>query len=100
MRQKEPRRARQVCHRASPIRLTPMPSANGSARAADIAPTSGKSARVIRGSQRRRPAAERGSSVGSTLAQRCGVWRQDQLRVVGDVADITVVADEADPAVA
>lgn len=30
---------------------------------------------------------------------RRGVWRQDQLRVVDDVADITVVADEADPTV-
>src|SRR5437588_6477762 len=46
---------------------------------------------------------ERGSSVGGLLggplARRHGVWRQDQLRVVDDVADITVVADEADLAV-
>jgi hypothetical protein len=27
----------------------------------------------------------------------CGVWRQDQIRVVDDVVDMTVVADEADP---
>jgi hypothetical protein len=45
---------------------------------------------------RRRPSAERSSSVGDPLARRRGVWRQDQLRVVDDVADITVVADEAD----
>ena len=28
------------------------------------------------------------------VARRRGVWRQDQLRVVDDVADVTVVADE------
>ena len=38
------------------------------------------------------PSAERGSSAG-------GVWRQGSLRVVDDVADMTVVTDEADPAV-
>src|SRR6202022_3233254 len=47
---------------------------------------------------RRRPRAERGSSVGGPLARRRGVWCQDQLRLVDDVADITVIADEADPA--
>ena len=47
----------------------------------------------------RRPGAERDSSVGGPLAQRRGGWRQDQLRVVDDVADMTVVADEADPTV-
>src|SRR5258707_12192214 len=49
--------------------------------------------------KRRRTSAKRGSSVGRSIARRRGVWRQDQLRVVDDVADITVVADEADPAV-
>src|SRR5260370_17367388 len=43
--------------------------------------------------------AKRGSSVSRSLARRRGVWRQDQFRVVDNVADITVVADEADPAV-
>ena len=36
--------------------------------------------------------------MGGPLARRRGVWCQDQLRVVVDVADITVIADEADPA--
>src|SRR5262245_34910283 len=45
-----------------------------------------------------RRSTERGSSVGGSLARRRGVRRQDQLRIVDDVADITVVADEADPA--
>jgi hypothetical protein len=48
---------------------------------------------------RRRPSAERASSVSGPLARRRGGWRQDQLRVVDDVADMTVVADEADPTV-
>ena len=35
---------------------------------------------------------------GPFARRRC-VWRQDELRVVDDVADIFVVADEADPTV-
>jgi hypothetical protein len=46
-----------------------------------------------------RPRAERSSSHRRFVALRWDVWRQDQLRVVDDVADITVVADEADPSV-
>src|SRR5580698_2795548 len=46
-----------------------------------------------------RPSAERDSSVGGYLARRRVVSRHHQLRVVDDVADIFVVADEADPAV-
>jgi len=48
---------------------------------------------------RRRPSAERGSSVGGPpRPEGAAVWRQDQLRVVDDVADITVSRGlKADP---
>jgi hypothetical protein len=39
------------------------------------------------------------SSVGGRPARRRGARRQDQFRVVDDIADIFVVTDEADPAV-
>src|SRR3984957_15267265 len=42
---------------------------------------------------------KRSSSVGGRVARRRGVRRQDQFRVVDDIADIFVVADEADPSV-
>jgi len=47
---------------------------------------------------RHHSSAESSSSVGGRLAWRRGIRRQDQFRVVDDVADIFVVADEAHPA--
>src|ERR1700737_1759962 len=44
--------------------------------------------------------ARRARAVRGPVAGGLGVWRQRQLRVGGDIADIAVVADEADPAVA
>src|SRR5262249_4000974 len=45
------------------------------------------------------PGAERRSSVGCLRARWRSIWCHHQFRVVDDIADIFVVADEADPTV-
>src|SRR4029077_9051900 len=50
-------------------------------------------------SEQTRAGVRRRNLSGHPLAGRRRLWRKNQLRVVDDVADIFVVADEADPAV-